>query len=67
MMSYKKCFFFSLNGLVQGVGQMLTKTDEGEGEVKQMLTIADEGGKVIADYCWRGGEGGCENPQIWLT
>ena len=30
-----------------GVGQMLTKDDEGGGGVSQMLTIADEG--------WRGG------------
>ena len=30
-----------------------------------MLTIADEGGEggqAIADDCWRGGEGGSENP-----
>ena len=48
----------------RGVGQMLTKADEGGGGVSQMLTIADGGGRgvqeslILADVI-------CEQPLIW--
>ena len=68
-MSYQKVFFLEWISR-GGVGQSMTKADEGGRGVKQMLTIADEGGeggKAIADDCWLGGEGGSENPWNWLT
>ena len=46
-----------------GVGQMLTKADEGGGGVSQMLTMADGGGRgvqeppILADVI-------CEQPLI---
>ena len=45
-MSYQKVFF-PLIYWYRGVGQMLTKADQGGGGAKQMLTIADEGGRGV--------------------
>ena len=59
---------FSLNAVIEGVSAKgWRRLTRGGGGVKQMLTIADEGGKggqAIADDCWRGEEGGLKTPEI---
>ena len=51
--------------LIRGCSHITSAAGGGEG-VRQMLTIADEGGRggqPNADHCWRGGEGG--SPKSW--